>query len=134
MKRFVAYFFVSGLMFGSLLLQYDPASAWIDTMPHYGVSRCGSHMINPTQLGPPPQTFNLCVANSGATEWSAEIKKDSPYELVPGCSLARRYTNGANFTWSTCSVTQTGNYRGTLKYWVGSSQLTSDPDKKFVKP
>ena len=65
MKRFCGYVFVSGLMLGSLLLQYDPASAW-DTMAHFGsTSACSLHMTDPTHLGNPPQPpFYLCRGNS----------------------------------------------------------------------
>ena len=63
MKKFCGYLFVSGLMLGNLLLQYDPASAWNDTMIHHGngsgtVSRnCASHMANPTNVTPNSVTF-----------------------------------------------------------------------------
>src|SRR5713101_4750673 len=58
MRRFSEYFFVSGLMLGSLLLQYGPASALDSTMAHHdkgsgtsSPSGCASDMTDPTQLG-----------------------------------------------------------------------------------
>lgn len=135
MKRFCGHVFVSGLMLGSLLLQYDTALAqFSDTMPHFGKnSACGKHMVNPTHLGTPQQPFYLCRGTSGATHWSAEIRKDKlPYELV--CTLPKRSTEGDDYIWENCSIPQPGNYRGILKYWVGTTMYTSPPDKKFVIP
>ena len=138
MKRFCRYFFVSGLMLGSLLLQYDTASALDSTMAHHDKgsgtttpSGCVSDMTDPTQLGAQPQTFRLCVFNSGATDWSAEIRKDSyPYQLVSGCSMAK--VSVAIQTSFSCSVITPGSYRGLFTYWVGTTQK-GHTDRKFVR-
>ena len=135
MKRFSGYFFVSGLMLGSLLLQYDPASAQFgDPMAHFGNSTCGSHMIDPTPLGnPSPSTFYLCRGISGATDWSAEIRKDAGINQLV-CTLAKRPTGGTNYTWSTCNIPN-GSYRAILTYYVGTTKYVSNPpDKVFTKP
>ena len=143
MRRFETYFLAISLTLGGLLLQYDPASAqFSDTMIHHGngsgtvSSGCVSHMTDPTTVSPNPVTFRICKATSGATEWAAEIRRNStPYLLVSGCSVARRLTNNDSFfTWS-CNLPQSGiYYRGTLTYWVGTTMYVADIDKRFFKP
>ena len=139
MKRFCGYFFVSGLMLGSLLLQYDPVSALDSTMAHHdkgsgtsSPSGCVSDMVDPTTLKVPgPQTFKLCVFNSGATSWAAEIRKEViGYPLVSGCQMNQvAVSTQSSFT---CNVSTTGNYRGIIYYWVGATQFTHI-DRKFVR-
>jgi hypothetical protein len=139
MKRFCGYFFVSGLMLGSLLLQYDSALALDSTMAHHdkgsgttSPSGCVSDMTDPTQLSTTlPQTFRLCAFNSGATDWSAEIRKDSyPYALVTGCSMAKVKVAIQNSF--SCSVITPGSYRGLFTYWIGTTQK-GHTDRKFVR-
>jgi hypothetical protein len=146
MKRFSEYFYVSVLMLGSLLLQYDPASAgFSDTMVHHGngsgtpSSGCVSHMADPTTVSPTnPATFKICKANSSATEWAVEIRRNSsPYLLVTGCSVTRSdvpQNPPFHLTWS-CTLPQSGiYYRGTITYWVGTTMYVSAIDKRFFKP
>jgi hypothetical protein len=131
-------FLIPALAFCGLLLLTFTNDVWSDTMPHHAAgsgtasSSCGSHLADPTNLGPNNVTFKICKAASGATEWAAEIRKDvSPYPLVTGCVLSRRAVSGTEATFS-CSVPTAGNYRGIIYYWVGTSAF-SHLDKKFVR-
>jgi hypothetical protein len=131
MKRLGVYVFTIGLMFGSLLLQYNPASAtWqSDTMAHFGSdAQCSDHnpSVNGSKipLGAAPQTFWLCKRNSGATTWSAVIKKDGPTggtvcKLDPAVPVPTTPPT----TSFTCNITAPGTYKGTLTYYIGTTSF-----------
>ena len=110
MKKRLSFLIPALVVYGLLLLPFT-VYAWPDAMPHHAIgsgtasSNCGgSHLVDPTNLGPNNVTFRICKAASGATEWSAEIRKDvSPYPLVAGCVLSRRAVTGTEATF-TCSV------------------------------
>src|SRR5688572_27058703 len=92
------------------------ASAWSDSMPHYGsTSACSTHMTT-TNLGTAPvtRTFYLCKANSQATSWSAAILNSSGNAL-PNCGLNNVPVATNQFT---CSNIPKGYYRGYIYYWV----------------
>ena len=136
-----SYLLFAGLMVVGLLLTAGPASAtWPDAMAHNDIAsgstssspgQCTLHMIDPTNLGTPnPVWFKLCVANSGATEWSLEIRKDvSPFPLVTGCSWSRRSISQSTFS---CSITTAGKYRANIVYYVNGNPFPHT-DKVFVR-
>ena len=126
MKRFRTYFFASGLMLGSLLLQYDPASA--DTMAHFGRNSECQHMLNPTSLvpAPPAQTFRLCRGTSGATSWAAIIVKNAvpPQPPMTVCTRSTVNVPPNGMTEFTCNISGPGTYKGTVTYYVGGYPFT----------
>ena len=132
-----SYLLFAGLMVVALLLTAGPASAWDDVMAHndFGsgtasLGNCTLHMPVQQNLGPNPVTFKLCIANSGATEWSLEIRKDvSPYPLVTGCSWSRRAVTQSTFQ---CNITTTGKYRANIVYYV-SGNACPHTDRVFVR-
>lgn len=132
-----SYLLFAGLMVVGLLLTAGPASAWDDAMAHndFGsgtasLGNCTSHMPPQQNLGSNPVTFKLCGANSGATDWSLEIRRNvSPYPLVAGCSWAKRPVAQSTFP---CSVIQVGEYRAIIKYWVNSTSFPHT-EVKFVR-
>ena len=134
MRRFCVYFFVSGLILGSLLLQYDPASATLpnDTMAHFGSgSSCSNHMVDLTHVKTTSYTYKLCVGHSHADSWSAEIRNDYTGNLVTGCSLSQ--VSPSTTSSFSCSITSPGFYRGIVTYWVSGSPFTHI-DRRYVSP
>jgi len=136
MKRLGVYVFTSGLMFGSLLLQSDPASAWSsssDTMAHFGKdSACTDHLVDPTTIGayPPSQTMWLCARNSGANTWSAAI-----YKIALGTPLVCKLSSVSISTHSfPCNLTASGSYKGIVTYCIGNSCFNSDQDFRWTIP
>ena len=121
-----------------LLIVCNPVSLFAGSFPdttkaHFGKNGgCSEHMDDPTPIGNSPQTFTLCALQSGATEWSADIKKvAAPYTSV--CSKPRGPVTGGqgNFT---CNITATGSFKGQVNWWVGSSSMMSGvPDQKFTR-
>lgn len=107
---------VSLLISLGMLCGANTASAWSDSMPHYGTSgACTGHMTN-TVIGTAPatKTFYLCVANSQATSWSSSILKSNG-DPLPSCGLVQQPVSTSNFT---CSNIPKGYYRGYIYYWV----------------
>lgn len=137
MKTSSPHLFASLMVTGLLLTTNYAAAQWGDAMVHndfgsgtVSLGNCTSHMPGLQNLRLNPVTFKLCGANSGATEWSLEIRKDvSPYRLVTGCSWSRRPVSQSTFS---CPITEAGNYRANITYWVSNS-LFGHMDRKFVR-
>jgi hypothetical protein len=94
-------------------------------------------MPDPQSLSGNPVSFKLCVGNSGATDWSLEIRSNtSPFPLITGCSWAKvtvaTDTFSANASCNS-NLSQNGYYRAIVKYWVGSTGNTH-VDKTFKRP
>ena len=135
-----AYLLFACLMLIGLLITAGPVSAWPDTMPHHdsdsgsdvnAIGVCTTHMPDPKSLGSNPW-FKLCKASSGATKWSHEIRGDVfPYTLVSTqCSFSQVAISTSKFN---CSVPDSGDYRSTIKYWVGNSMYAGHADRTFHK-
>jgi hypothetical protein len=127
------------VLLGGLLIVCNPVSLFAAAFPdttkaHFGKDgECIEHMDDPTPIGNAPQTFTLCARQSGATEWSADIKKvAAPYTSV--CSQPKvtvPVEKRLNFT---CNITATGSFKGQVNWWVGSSSMMPGvPDQKFTR-
>ena len=141
------YFLVASLMLlGGLLLTANPTlAAWADpSMPYNnqdsgststspGLCSDTSHMDDPTQLGSPVPVFKLCKANSGATQWYLEIKKDfAPFLLVCSWPMVN-VADQSTFSSPSCTIPTTGYYRAIIWYGVNNDGTTpkSHIDRKF---
>ena len=143
------YLLCAGLMVVGLLVTVGPASAWPDVMAHHdfdsgsptnALGLCKYHMANPTNLVADLTTgltwFKLCKADSGATDFFTELRKNTfPYALAtPSCSLAKTsIPEGSLGLKFSCPLPTQGTYRSTIKYWVGNSGYAGHADYIFVK-
>jgi len=120
---------VAILMVVGLLLTAGPASAWGDTsMPHFGRDvACSDHMVNPTSLGSPGlKTFYLCKLNSGATQWSFTIVRNS-VPPVNVCTMSYRDAT-ATLAYQCPNSLNSGSYKGTISYYINGSPFVGHAD------
>ena len=118
------YLVVAGLMVVGVLSISSPASAWSDTMAHYGSSSaCSGHMVNPTHTGGTTYTFTLCVANSQATSWSASLINSQTFVAIPNCGLTNAPVATKQFT---CTGMPAGSYIARVKYYVPGDSTGTD--------
>jgi hypothetical protein len=134
------YLLFAGSIMVGLLFIVSPAFAQFGgTMPHNDAAsgngtnapgQCTSHVVLPKTVAAAPQYFKFCVGNSGATEWEAEVRK-----IAAGSPLICKMNRVAVGTQSVlqCNITQTGNYKSTINYWVNGIQGVTHLDQFFVK-
>ena len=134
-----SYFLVATLMAAvvTLFLTANPASAWNDTMPHYGnTSPCinGGHMVNGTHTGTGSYTFRLCRALSTATRWKAQLINVVTLVPLTNCGLPNEATqNQRDFT---CTAIQipAGTYLASITYTVPGGGPYAHAHFYYIKP
>ena len=138
MRMIGAHFVVVTVMLVGLLLPYGPATLYAgsfpnDSYPHFGKINggcaSGTHVDNPESIGNPQQTFTLCVRNSGATAWQADIKTTTGTTV---CSFP--YTPVTSPKTFQCNIPANALYKGYIYYWVGDSVMMTHVDQYFRKP
>jgi hypothetical protein len=138
METFGTRFESLSLLLGGLLIVCNPVALFAASFPdttkaHFGKNgMCSEHMDDPTPIGPPPQTFTLCARQSGATHWSADIKR-TVFPFTTVCSQPKVAVNGGQRNFQ-CNITATGSFKGQVNWWVGSSgMMPGVPDLKFTR-
>lgn len=116
-------FLIATLMVVGLLVTAGPASAWSDSMPHYGDSTCTTHMppgSSGQHLGT-SYTFTMCRANSTADTWGASIIKKGITSTTI-CSVAMHSVPVNGIDSFPCSPIPTGVYTAVIQYTVPGDQ------------
>jgi len=138
MGTFGARFAVVTVMLVGLLLLCSQTSLFAssfpnDTYAHYGKdgSTCSEHMDN-NQAPPSNGNMVLCIAQSGATKWWAEVKSSTGVQVCNFGDFYHQQTVASPQSFP-CPITATGYYRGYLHWFVGGSIQMNSTDQWFKK-
>lgn len=138
MRRLSARFVAVSFMLVGLLFLYAPTPLFAGTFPndqyvHYGKdgSTCSEHMDN-YQAPPANGNMVLCVQQSGATSWYAEVKNSSGTQICNFGDVDHPKAVASPQTFS-CPITTTGLYRAYVHWVVGESSTMNCYDQWFKK-
>jgi hypothetical protein len=137
MRRLDAPVATVSVTFVGLLLLSSPASLFAHPFPndsyaHYGKdgTTCGEHM-HTGQNAPANGNMVLCKAQSGATQWWAEVKRSDGLQM---CSLPQQTVSSPkSFTCTIPTSNPKRSYRGYLHWYVGGSSQMNSTDQWFMK-
>lgn len=146
MRMWRAHLAAISIFLAGPLFFYDPTPVFAasfpdDTNVHFaaagGVGMCtnsNGHM-NDYQPIVTPQVFTLCQKQSGATQWSFDIRNYSTDTLACSFPLATA-SAAAIFNCNTTTPKQVipvGTYKGYVYWYVGGSTLMTAIDQRFKR-
>jgi hypothetical protein len=140
MRRLKPRFATVSVMFVGLLLLSSPASLFAapfpnDSYAHYGKdgTTCNEHMDN-LQAPPSNGKMVLCRAQSGATQWWAEVKRSDGLQMCTfGNGTPQTVSSPQPFTCTIPTSNPPKTYRGYLHWYVGGSSQMNSTDQWFKK-
>jgi hypothetical protein len=125
------FFLPAALMVAGLLTIGGTASAFSDSMPHYGNGNCNSHMVNPTHTTNNSYTFYVCQGTSGATYWTAYLT-NRVTGVKLGCGINNQPVPPQGYATFICTV-PAGTYTATISYTVPGNSFVHT-DAYYISP